>query len=271
MSDTKKKSFVFYIEWQEVLMEYPAEVRLEVYDAIIEYVASGTLSELKPLAKMAFSFIKKQIDSNNDKYNSLVEKRREAGKKGMANRYSGEKSTNDNKANTSYQDVTKLTNDNNTNYNVPDNVPDINNSLSNARDGILDGNPVNSNFEQDLNLTECRRELLANQSWINQLSMNVHSVGYSFFTEDVCREYIDRYFMELQNRGIERKSVSDATSHFSNWLKIELKKQKDNDTRGATAFRTHSGASKQGTEKEARRNGHIPDSTDARKDYSGHF
>ena len=74
MSDTKKKSFVFYIEWQEVLMEYPAEVRLEVYDAIIEYVASGTLSELKPLAKMAFSFIKKQIDSNNDKYNSLVEK-----------------------------------------------------------------------------------------------------------------------------------------------------------------------------------------------------
>lgn len=64
MSDTKKKSFVFYIEWQEVLMEYPAEVRLEVYDAIIEYVASGTLSELKPLAKMAFSFIKKQVDEN---------------------------------------------------------------------------------------------------------------------------------------------------------------------------------------------------------------
>ena len=62
--DTKRKSFVFYIEWQEVLMEYPEEVRLEVYDAIIKYAASGTLSEQKPLAKMAFSFIKKQIDEN---------------------------------------------------------------------------------------------------------------------------------------------------------------------------------------------------------------
>lgn len=39
--DTKRKSFVFYIEWQEVLMEYPEEVRLEVYDAIIKYAASG--------------------------------------------------------------------------------------------------------------------------------------------------------------------------------------------------------------------------------------
>ena len=85
--EIKRKSFVFNIEWQEVLMDYPPEVRLEVYDAIIEYVASGTLSDLKPLAKMAFSFIKKQIDYNNDKYDDIVAKRSEAGKKGMANRY----------------------------------------------------------------------------------------------------------------------------------------------------------------------------------------
>ena len=79
--EIKRKSFVFNIEWQEVLMDYPPEVRLEVYDAIIEYVASGTLSELKPLAKMAFSFIKKQIDYNNDRYDDIVAKRSEAGKK----------------------------------------------------------------------------------------------------------------------------------------------------------------------------------------------
>lgn len=57
-----KKTFLFNTEWKEVLMEYPAEVRLEVYEAAIDYAASGTLSELKPLAKMAFSFIKKEID-----------------------------------------------------------------------------------------------------------------------------------------------------------------------------------------------------------------
>lgn len=45
-----------------MLADYPAEVRLEVYEAVIRYAASGTLTELRPLAKMAFSFIKKDID-----------------------------------------------------------------------------------------------------------------------------------------------------------------------------------------------------------------
>lgn len=82
--DKDKKSFVFYVEWRDVLMDYPAEVRYEVYDAIIEYAASGKLSELKPLAKMAFSFIKKDMDRNQDKYNGKVETNRENGKKGGA-------------------------------------------------------------------------------------------------------------------------------------------------------------------------------------------
>lgn len=117
----KRKSFVFNIEWQEVLMDYPPEVRLEVYDAIIEYVASGTLSELKPLAKMAFSFIKKQIDYNNERYDDIVTKRREAGKKGMANRYQSVTNltnvTSDNKTNKCYQSVTNLTDNVNDNEN----------------------------------------------------------------------------------------------------------------------------------------------------------
>lgn len=82
--DKDRKSFVFYVEWRDVLMDYPAEVRYEVYDAIIEYAASGKLTELKPLAKMAFSFIKKDMDRNQAKYNGMVETNRENGKKGGA-------------------------------------------------------------------------------------------------------------------------------------------------------------------------------------------
>ena len=77
-----KKNFVFSVSWQEVLMEYPAEVRLEVYDAVIRYAASGTLSELKPLSKMAFSFIKNEIDYNNRKYDEKVENLRANASKG---------------------------------------------------------------------------------------------------------------------------------------------------------------------------------------------
>ncbi|MDE6437229.1 MAG: hypothetical protein K2K69_06960, partial [Muribaculaceae bacterium] len=78
----KAKTFVFNLEWVEVLKDYPAEVRYEVYDAIMWYAASGTLPELKPLAKMAFSFIKKEMDYNRSRYDTIVERRREAGRRG---------------------------------------------------------------------------------------------------------------------------------------------------------------------------------------------
>lgn len=71
-------SFIFNLDWYAVLLEYPEEVRFEVYEAIMRYALSGTLAELKPLAKMAFSFIKKEMDYNREKYESTVEKRRAA-------------------------------------------------------------------------------------------------------------------------------------------------------------------------------------------------
>lgn len=117
--DSKRKSFIFYASWKEALMEFPAEVRLEVYDAIIEYAISGTLSELKPLAKMAFAFIKNDIDTYNEKYAEVVNKRSEAGKKGMKSRW--EKQKDDNNC---YSVITNVTiNDNdNKNENKDENI-----------------------------------------------------------------------------------------------------------------------------------------------------
>ena len=142
--ELKRKSFVFNVAWQEVLMEYPPEVRLEVYDAIIRYVASGTLSELKPLAKMAFSFIKNEIDYNNDRYEETVAKRSAAGRKGMAARYSAGDAgttgaTNGNKTNkcyTCYQGATGITNVTNLTDNVNDNDIKENSSSTNKRKNV---------------------------------------------------------------------------------------------------------------------------------------
>lgn len=116
MGDKNKKSFIFYASWKEVLKGYPAEVRLEVYDAVIEYAISGTLSELKPLAKMAFAFIQRDIDANAEKYLDMVSKRSEAGKKGMKARWSDK----DNKCYNEVTDVTNITD--NVNDNKDDNV-----------------------------------------------------------------------------------------------------------------------------------------------------
>lgn len=132
-------------------MGYPAEVRLEVYDAVIEYASSGTLLELKPMAKMAFSFIKREIDLENQRCADINSKRSQAGKAGMSKRY--QDVTNDNKTNKCYQVLTNVTSDNKTNkcYQMLSNdlrERDIdNNILTNNIDNniiILDKNNNNS-------------------------------------------------------------------------------------------------------------------------------
>lgn len=77
-----KDTFVFHLSWADTLSDYPAEVRYEVYDAIIRYAQSGTLAELKPLAKMAFSFIKKDMDEDMLRYVQVCKRNRENGKNG---------------------------------------------------------------------------------------------------------------------------------------------------------------------------------------------
>lgn len=101
MGTANKDGFYFKYSWRKALMDYPAEVRLEVYDAIMEYAESGTLIELKPMAKMAFSIFKVEIDLEKDRVRSISEKRAEAGRKAMEARYS--------KSNKPQQDLTNLT------------------------------------------------------------------------------------------------------------------------------------------------------------------
>lgn len=56
------KNFAFAMKWHEILKPYSEDIRREVYDAVIEYAASGNVIEMQPLAKMAFDFIRYEID-----------------------------------------------------------------------------------------------------------------------------------------------------------------------------------------------------------------
>lgn len=78
----QRESFVFYESWYEILRDERQEVQWEVIRAIMEYVFNNNLIELKPNAKMAFKFIKRDIDRANDKYEEYLEKQRENGKRG---------------------------------------------------------------------------------------------------------------------------------------------------------------------------------------------
>lgn len=77
-----RKAFVFYKEWKEAIKDLPDDIRLEIYESIIEYAATGDIQGLKPMAKVAFNFIKADIDRDIEKYVSMAERNKSNGNKG---------------------------------------------------------------------------------------------------------------------------------------------------------------------------------------------
>ena len=129
-----RESFIFYKSWSDALAKLPNGVRLEVLDAVINYGFTGEEPQFaSPVAEIAFSFIKTDIDRNTAKYEEKVERirqqRSEAGKKGMAKRW-GESITNitnDNKNNKDNNSDNKnnkcyFVNNKNNKHNTNDNV-----------------------------------------------------------------------------------------------------------------------------------------------------
>ena len=211
-----KRSFVFNIDWRDVLMDYPAEVRYEVYDAIIEYAASGKLLDLKPLAKMAFSFIKKEMDYNNERYIEKVEKNRENGKKGGAPK--GNRNAKKTKTKTTETTQNNRMVEKTTETTLNDNDNDIK-EISLSRDKEI------PQLEKDIKmpLDECHAYILKNYSqWVETVTMNIRSSGFPDFTMDSFKDYLRRFFEKLKNEGDDGKSPSDAQSHFYRWLVIQL-------------------------------------------------
>jgi len=81
----QKDSFTFHHEWFEALKGAPAEVRLEVYEAIVDYGLDGIVpADLQPMAQLAFHFAKKTIDEDNERQERISQVRSQAGRKGGA-------------------------------------------------------------------------------------------------------------------------------------------------------------------------------------------
>ena len=80
-SKMAKDTFIFRKEWKDAISGLPDEVRLEIYEAIIEYGTSGKLSVLKPMAMLAFNFAKVSLDKDSERYSQISQKRSNAAKK----------------------------------------------------------------------------------------------------------------------------------------------------------------------------------------------
>lgn len=77
-----KDTFVFYKGWKKAVEDLPDSIRLEIYESVIEYATTGSLPDLKAMAKTAFNFIKADIDRDTEKYMSIVSRNKSNGSKG---------------------------------------------------------------------------------------------------------------------------------------------------------------------------------------------
>ena len=89
MKDKAKDNVIFRRSWWQCMKNLPSDARLALYDTICKYAFDGVVPEFDPMSavSVSFSFIKQDIDSAKEKYQSICEKRAEAGKKHSGNQY----------------------------------------------------------------------------------------------------------------------------------------------------------------------------------------
>lgn len=104
-----KNSFLIYLDYQEQFEMLTDEQAGQLIKAIIKYEKTGEIMQLDNVTKMAFSFIKTQLDKDREKWQEEKQRRSEAGKKGMAKRWNNDNNviTDDNKNNSVKSVITR--------------------------------------------------------------------------------------------------------------------------------------------------------------------
>ena len=134
-----KDSFILYNSFYEPIKSLKNEQLGKLFRAVFNYTINGEITQDSEIL-VPFMFIKNQIDLDSKKWIEEKQKRSEAGKKGMQNRWHNKNNNNKNAItkdnsvinvitdyNKVYQGITKITDNVNDNVNVNDN--DINNMI----------------------------------------------------------------------------------------------------------------------------------------------
>lgn len=217
-----KKTFIFYKDWADAIEELPNEVRLEIYECIVRYATSGEIKGLKPLAQVAFNFIKKQIDRDMQEYISITERNRENGKKGGRKPkknpenpvgYLGfEKNptkpneTQRNPKNLDNDDDNDNDNDHQQNYNKYNFVDDdVKPSLTAQND---------SDSEKEKKMIE---KIKADTNWKELVAKR-----FQIPTSAEVEKWLETFQLDIQCREVVHRNIADAKRHFSSWLKIQI-------------------------------------------------
>ena len=206
-----KKSFVFYKEWKEAIEDLPDDIRLEIYESIIEYATTGNLQGLKPMAKVAFNFIKTSIDRDTEKYVSIVNRNRGNGNLGGRPRKTQRNPKNPVGYLETQRNPKNLDHDN-------DHDNDLNNTITTNVDNSISGTPALS--KKSISDFDSRKN-----DFMNSCAAYIEK-----FPKEMIREFFD-YWTEPNKSNTKMKFELEKTwsleRRLGTWEKNEIKFSKN--------------------------------------------
>lgn len=78
----KRESYIFYRNWWESFRNLPNDLRLEIYDGIMQYAFEGENNELSIVAEGFVNIARPLLDKDRAKYESICERNKLNGSKG---------------------------------------------------------------------------------------------------------------------------------------------------------------------------------------------
>ena len=93
-------------------------------------------------------------------------------------------------------------------------------------------NPIFETFMKryEIPLEDCKKQLLSDELHLHRLIQNL-----KLDTESL-KNWINQFFIQLENEGVSEKSIMDAKSHFGRWIIIKLEKQNGKEQQKSNVF-----------------------------------
>lgn len=209
-----RKSFVFYKSWKTAMLKLPVEVKVQVYESLVDYATSQTIPEMSETANIAFEFIKTDLDRDIEKYLNIVEVNRRNGLKGgrkpKNKKPMGSSSTKPNPQN--------LDNDN---VNGNDNVNDMKKESTNVDKKETAVSSCSHDYNKFLNWLSQNAPYCGNpKNFPQQITETEFDKLKARYTGNQIADIIE----ELENRKDLRKRYTNLYRTVLNWAKRAYEK-----------------------------------------------
>lgn len=202
-------NFVFRKEWHDVLKGCSPEVRQEVYEAIMTYAFEDRIVEMSDMSRMAFAFIRPQIDAMREKYRAKCEQlRANATKCNQKPAIANDGKQMQPKASDGSNSKPYNNNNNNNNNDNINNNSESESESDNAPTHTL----THEGFEKFINF--CRAKAPLSLAFEEQLSVEVFDwlvAKYGLYKVQCCAS-------DLHNKEAYKKN-RNANNTYKRWIK----------------------------------------------------